>query len=118
MLVCACNTVSQREIRACVANGASTVAEVGEACGAGTGCGGCRSRIRALLSTPPTAGAGSRLGTAVAGRLRPISRWWNRSHASHVDGSHRRSGSAPGRARGARGLADRSASRTRWVGND
>jgi hypothetical protein len=36
--------------------GASTVAEVGEACGAGTGRGGCRSGIRALLFTPPHGG--------------------------------------------------------------
>jgi bacterioferritin-associated ferredoxin len=118
VLVCLCNTVSKKEIRGCVASGASTVAEVGEACGAGTGCGGCRGDIRALLSTPPTVGVGSRVGTAVARRLRPISRWWNRSYASPVSGSHRRSGSAPGRTRGVRRPADRSARWTRWVGNE
>jgi bacterioferritin-associated ferredoxin len=118
VLVCLCNTVSKKEIRGCVASGASTVAEVGEACGAGTGCGGCRSDIRALLSRPPTVGVGSRFGTAVAGPLEAISQWWNRASASPVSGSRRRSGSAPGRTRGARRPVDRSAQRTRWVGNE
>jgi bacterioferritin-associated ferredoxin len=45
MFVCICAAVPDAEIRSCVARGASTVEEVGDACGAGTGCGNCLERI-------------------------------------------------------------------------
>jgi bacterioferritin-associated ferredoxin len=50
MFVCICAAVPDNEIRSCVADGARTVEEVGDACGAGTGCGSCHDRIDALLS--------------------------------------------------------------------
>jgi bacterioferritin-associated ferredoxin len=49
MFVCICAAVPDSEIRSCVARGASTVEEVGDACGAGTGCGSCHDRIDAFL---------------------------------------------------------------------
>ena len=50
MLVCHCHQVSDRTIRACIRDGAETVAAVGERCGAGTNCGGCRPTIKELIS--------------------------------------------------------------------
>jgi bacterioferritin-associated ferredoxin len=49
MFVCICAAVPDAEIRSCVARGARTVEEVGDACGAGTGCGTCHDRIDAFL---------------------------------------------------------------------
>lgn len=49
MFVCICAAVPDSEIRSCVARGARTVEEVGDACGAGTGCGSCHDRIDTFL---------------------------------------------------------------------
>jgi bacterioferritin-associated ferredoxin len=49
MFVCICAAVPDAEIRSCVAGGASTVEEVGDACGAGTGCGSCHDQIDTFL---------------------------------------------------------------------
>jgi bacterioferritin-associated ferredoxin len=49
MIVCHCYRVSDREIRSCVREGACSVGEVGSACDAGTGCGGCRPEIAAIV---------------------------------------------------------------------
>lgn len=49
MYVCMCFAVCDREIRSCAARGARTVEEIGDATGAGTGCGSCHERIDALL---------------------------------------------------------------------
>jgi bacterioferritin-associated ferredoxin len=49
MIVCHCHYVSDREIRQCAQAGACTVSEVGRACGAGTGCGGCRPEIANIV---------------------------------------------------------------------
>ena len=50
MLVCHCHQVSDRTIRACIRDGAETVAQVGDRCGAGTSCGGCRPVVKEMLS--------------------------------------------------------------------
>ncbi len=50
MLVCHCHEVGDKTVRKCIREGARTVAEVGAACGAGTGCGGCRPTIEELVS--------------------------------------------------------------------
>jgi bacterioferritin-associated ferredoxin len=50
MIVCHCYRVSDRQIRQCAQEGASTVSEVGRACGAGAGCGGCRPEIGNILT--------------------------------------------------------------------
>jgi len=51
MIVCHCFCVSDREIRSCAREGHHGIAEVGRACGAGTGCGGCRPEIASILET-------------------------------------------------------------------
>ncbi len=50
MYVCMCFAVCDREIRSCAARGARTVEEIGDATGAGTGCGTCREHIDTLLA--------------------------------------------------------------------
>lgn len=50
MIVCLCKVVSDRAIRAAQQAGATTVAEVGLATGAGTDCGGCHEAIARLLA--------------------------------------------------------------------
>jgi bacterioferritin-associated ferredoxin len=50
MIVCHCEVVSDRHIRAAVDDGAASVDEVGSRCLAGTNCGSCRSTIATLLA--------------------------------------------------------------------
>jgi bacterioferritin-associated ferredoxin len=49
MIVCQCEAVCEKRLREAIAAGASTVEEVGRACGAGTGCGACREQIGVVL---------------------------------------------------------------------
>ncbi|GAB1640205.1 bacterioferritin-associated ferredoxin [Krasilnikovia sp. MM14-A1259] len=49
MYVCICARVRECEVRAVIRCGARTEEEVGDACGAGTGCGSCVERIGELL---------------------------------------------------------------------
>jgi len=48
---CICHAVTSSEVAAVVAAGATTEAAVGEACGAGTGCGSCLDRICAIITS-------------------------------------------------------------------
>jgi bacterioferritin-associated ferredoxin len=50
MIVCHCHGVTDREIRASVHCGARNCADVAETCGAGSGCGGCRSLVAEIVS--------------------------------------------------------------------
>jgi bacterioferritin-associated ferredoxin len=50
MIVCHCHAVTDREIRACVREGARTSADVAAACGACTGCGGCEELVDELVA--------------------------------------------------------------------
>jgi bacterioferritin-associated ferredoxin len=50
LLVCHCRRVCDRTIRECIREGAASIDEVGQSCGAGTGCGGCQPRIARLLA--------------------------------------------------------------------
>ena len=45
MYVCICFAVGESELDDVIAAGARTEEEVGDACAAGTGCGGCLDRI-------------------------------------------------------------------------
>lgn len=45
-----CLAVCDRQIRSCIDRGARTVEDIGEASGAGTGCGGCHDHIDTLLA--------------------------------------------------------------------
>jgi len=49
VLICSCKAVTERTVRAAIADGADTIAEVGRRCGAGTKCGGCHLLIEELL---------------------------------------------------------------------
>ena len=50
MYVCICYAVSDSVVRSCIARGARTVEEVGDACDAGTGCGSCHDHIDVFLA--------------------------------------------------------------------
>src|SRR5687768_2088071 len=49
MLVCLCKGVSDRHVREAISRGASSIADVGDECGAGTGCGVCHDMITMML---------------------------------------------------------------------
>lgn len=49
MFVCICYHVREREVRSIIRDGAHTEEAVGDACGAGTGCGSCLERICDLI---------------------------------------------------------------------
>jgi bacterioferritin-associated ferredoxin len=52
MFACICYAVTDEELDATVEEGARTPEQVGDACGAGTGCGSCLDRICARLAAP------------------------------------------------------------------
>ncbi len=49
MLVCHCRRVSDREIRAVVRQGSTSVRDVCKASGAGTCCGGCMPAVKNIV---------------------------------------------------------------------
>jgi bacterioferritin-associated ferredoxin len=49
MILCLCRGVSDRTVRLTVLQGAQTLDDVGEACGAGTCCGTCREDIERVI---------------------------------------------------------------------
>ena len=51
MIVCSCKGITDRTIRTLVQEGACSMREIGRACDAGRGCGGCRPTIDALVVT-------------------------------------------------------------------
>ena len=51
MIVCHCMGVSDREIRRCVRAGGCSVNAVSEACGAASGCGGCRPAVSKIVES-------------------------------------------------------------------
>lgn len=50
MLICHCHGVTHREIQEAVADGAQTLEEVGDRCGAGRGCGGCLEAVCEIMA--------------------------------------------------------------------
>ncbi len=72
MIICLCLGVSEKQIRTCIAEGACSVEAVGNACGAGTGCGTCQRTIAGLVAesaptprhTPPLEATLPRLATS------------------------------------------------------
>ena len=54
MIVCHCNAISDREVRAAVLDGACDVDDVTRACGAGGDCGSCHVSIESLLDARTT----------------------------------------------------------------
>lgn len=51
MYACVCFSVTEEEVEAEVAKGASSEEELGERCGAGTSCGTCVERLGCLIET-------------------------------------------------------------------
>lgn len=51
MIVCHCSGSSERAIRRAVRAGAVTPGLVARACGAGSGCGGCRQAVQEILAS-------------------------------------------------------------------
>jgi bacterioferritin-associated ferredoxin len=49
VLVCLCYPTSDRDLDAVIDDGARTVQEIGQQCGAGTGCGACVDELRSRL---------------------------------------------------------------------
>ena len=49
MIVCHCHGITDREIRACIQNGACTPDDVAERCGASGGCGGCTELVEEIV---------------------------------------------------------------------
>jgi bacterioferritin-associated ferredoxin len=49
MYACFCSGATVAEVEAAVDDGAETIDTVGDATGAGTGCGGCHPTIEAIL---------------------------------------------------------------------
>jgi len=58
MIVCHCKRVSDTTIRAAVQQGARSHRDIGRACGAGTGCGGCRPLVVQLAKREQTGEVG------------------------------------------------------------
>src|SRR5438045_1418318 len=50
MIICLCKGISDKHVRDSIGRGASSVADVGDDCGAGTGCGSCHSMIEIMLA--------------------------------------------------------------------
>ena len=51
MIVCQCKGTTEAAVRKAIRAGASTVAEIGCACLAGTDCGGCHETLVKILSS-------------------------------------------------------------------
>jgi bacterioferritin-associated ferredoxin len=49
MWICLCEAVSSGTIRQAIADGATSISEIGRACAAGTVCGRCKGNIAVLL---------------------------------------------------------------------
>jgi bacterioferritin-associated ferredoxin len=49
MVVCLCQGVPEKRVRACIAAGARTRQQVTDACGAGDGCGSCHRTIKTMI---------------------------------------------------------------------
>jgi bacterioferritin-associated ferredoxin len=58
VLVCICHPTSERELDAVIDDGARTVQEIGQRCGAGTGCGSCVEELRDRLASKGASGCG------------------------------------------------------------
>lgn len=50
MYACICAAATETQVRASILAGASTVEDIGEHCGAGTGCGSCVDKLARMVS--------------------------------------------------------------------
>jgi len=49
MYICLCHAATTKDVDAAIADGASTVEEIGDVCGAGSGCGSCHEELQDML---------------------------------------------------------------------
>lgn len=49
MIICHCQGATDRDIRRAIHSGRATPSEIGRACGAGAGCGGCLQAIGEIV---------------------------------------------------------------------
>ncbi len=70
VIVCHCRRVNHHRVLEVVNQGAASVEAVGEACGAGTACGGCHASIEALLQGGAAREEGDAARPAAAGACR------------------------------------------------
>ena len=56
MIVCLCHPTSERDVDAIIDEGARTVEDIGQRCGAGTGCGACVGELRERLEAKGAGG--------------------------------------------------------------
>ena len=49
MYVCICRAVTEKQVQSTLEKGATTIAEVTRACGAGSDCGGCLGAIEEMI---------------------------------------------------------------------
>jgi bacterioferritin-associated ferredoxin len=63
MIVCMCFPASDRDIDAIIDEGARTVEDIGQRCGAGTGCGMCRDELRERLASRGASGCSRDCGS-------------------------------------------------------
>lgn len=72
MIVCLCHGVRDRDIDELIDRGAATVDEIGEMCGAGTGCGAClgdlEDKLAASVTCPGRGGSHGHDGGGACGR--------------------------------------------------
>ena len=71
-ILCACQSVGVHRINRAIAAGAATVDAVGAACGAGTGCGSCRSDIQRMITAQAVTVDSIDRVEPLAGHRRPI----------------------------------------------
>jgi len=50
VLICLCHPTSDRDLDSVIDDGARTIQEIGQRCGAGTGCGACVDELRDRLA--------------------------------------------------------------------
>ena len=50
MIVCLCKGLTDKHVRDSIRRGAASVEDVGDDCGAGTGCGSCHGMIELMLA--------------------------------------------------------------------
>lgn len=58
MIICLCHAVTDEELLYEIGKGASTIDDIEEACGAGSGCGICKEEIQEILDREVGDGSG------------------------------------------------------------
>jgi len=64
MYLCICRAVTERSVKAAIAEGASSIDDVGKCTGAGTDCGSCRIKIARELQRAAETRPGAPAGVA------------------------------------------------------